>query len=324
MKLKSLGEAGRIPHRPARPRGRRRLRTIAMLPTLLTLGSVYFGFAAIYCCGREMEDLGAGIRATEVRTLNNQFMEARAPSYLSIAAWMVLAAMICDALDGRIARRTGRTSRFGEQLDSLADIVSFGAAPALMMVTMSRRELTQWGSLGSYQLGQVAVLVGVIYLCCAALRLARFTVEATAEEAKHEGFRGLPAPGAAGGVVSIIFLHDHLVVDRVWPRTADVLAWALPVCTILIALLMVSRIPFTHVVSSFLRRRPFGHVIALLLPVPFIVLYPEQVAVGLAWSFIASGPVRLAWRKMKGRPPRPELGVEQGDELDSSAVRKEA
>src|SRR6476469_9745378 len=88
-------------------RRKRRLRTIAMLPTLLTLGNLYFGFVAIYCCCREAQDLGAHIKYDVERTLNSEFFEAKAPSFLSIAFWMVTAAMICDALDGRVARKTG-------------------------------------------------------------------------------------------------------------------------------------------------------------------------------------------------------------------------
>ena len=313
--LKPVRGEDQQPTEPKRPR-RQRLRTIAMLPTLLTLGNLYFGFAAAYYCGREMQDLGAGREASEVETLKSAFFEARAPSFLSIAVWMLMAGMICDALDGRVARKTGRSSKFGEQLDSLADIVSFGLAPALLMVTLTQRELSQWGyaPFGFEEFGRVAVFIGAIYVCCAGLRLARFTVEATVEEASHHGFRGLPSPGAAGAVASLVFLHDQLDVPGGWPATAAVIAKILPACTLMIALLMVSSIPYAHAVSSFLRRRPFGHVVPVLLVIPLLLRYTEQVLAIAAWSFIASGLVRFAWRKIKAKPVRAESQVRESPE----------
>ncbi len=283
-------------------RRKRRLRTIAMLPTLLTLGNLYFGFAAIYCCAREMQDLGAGVNATAVRTLNNDFLEARAPSFLSIAVWMIIASMICDALDGRVARKTGQASRFGEELDSLADVVSFGVAPALMMVVLARRELA-----GHF--AQATLFIAAIYVCCAALRLARFNVEATLEEASHQGFKGLPSPGAAAAIISLVFLHDHLDIRLDWPRTAALIARILPFCTLALALLMVSRVPYTHAVSSFLRRRPFGHIILVLLILPFIMMYTELTTVIVACGFALSGPVRMLLKR--GKPP--DEGADSGD-----------
>ena len=125
-------------------RRRKRLRTIAMLPSLLTLGNLFFGFLAIYCCGLEMHDLGAKIDASTVLTLHSARIEAIAPTYLAVGVLMLIGAMVCDSLDGRVARMTGQASKFGEQLDSLADAVSFGVAPAFLMVTMMRRELSQW------------------------------------------------------------------------------------------------------------------------------------------------------------------------------------
>ena len=167
MNLKPIPENDEFTDKRARPkRRRRRLRTIAMLPTLLTLGNLYFGFLAIYYCGREMHDLGAGVSAAAVLTLKSQRWEALAPTYLSIASLMLVAAMLCDALDGRVARLTERTSRFGEQMDSLADVVSFGAAPALLMVTLVRRELFEWDYVpfGFERFGQAALLLGAVFV----------------------------------------------------------------------------------------------------------------------------------------------------------------
>jgi len=213
--------------------------------------------------------------------------------------WMLMGAMICDALDGRVARGTGRASKFGEQLDSLADVVSFGVAPALMMVTLVQREYV---SLGFERFDQLAACAGGIYVCCAGLRLARFNVEASLAEASHAGFRGLPSPGAAGAVASLIFLHDHLDTPGGWPAAAAVIAEVLPLGTLFIALLMVSRVPYPHAVSLLLRRRPLGHVIPILLVVPLLLRYTEQVLAVVAWVFLVSGLVQWARLKTVGQP----------------------
>ncbi|GMU21070.1 MAG: hypothetical protein AMXMBFR13_11640 [Phycisphaerae bacterium] len=299
--LKSLHNDDDGPDRPKRVR-RRRLRTIAMLPTLLTLGNLFFGFAAIYQCTRETEDIGRQVPPAAKRTLESDFFEARAPSYLSIACWMLVASMLCDALDGRMARLTKRASKFGEELDSLADIVSFGVAPALMMATMVRREMAQLGfaPFDFPRFGQLAVFVGLIYACCAALRLARFNAETSPDESSHRGFKGMPSPGAAGAVVSVILLHDHLDHAAMWPGFAAVLTRVAPLLTLCMALLMVSRVPYTHAASSFLGRRPLWHVVLVLLLLPFLFLYTELMLFLLAWAFAFSGPVK--WVLRRGRP----------------------
>lgn len=280
------------------PRRSRRLRTIAMLPTLLTLGNLYFGFIAIYNCGREMFDSGKGVPAAAKRTLDTEFFETHAPSFLSIAVWMLIFAMICDALDGRIARLTKRASKFGEQLDSLADTVSFGVAPAMMMITLVRREINQLGYTPLFgRFGQLAVLIGAIYACCAVLRLARFNVETSLDESAHRGFKGLPSPGAAGGIIGAILLHEHLDMIGGWPGLAGAMMRLLPFLTLGLALLMVSRIPYSHAANSFLRRRPIGHVVIVLLVVPLLVIWSNQTLFLMAWAFVLSGPIRLLFRR---------------------------
>ena len=296
-------------------RKRRRLAAVAMLPTLLTLGNLIFGFAAIYQCGLEMRDMGQGVSPAGHKTLNSDFFEARAPSFLSIGVWMLMAAMICDALDGRMARLTKRASKFGEQLDSLADVVSFGAAPALMMTTLLRREITQlhYAPFGFEPFMRLTLFFGVIYACCAALRLARFNVETSLDESAHRGFKGLPSPGACAGVISVIMLHEHLDQTGHSPLVAAILMRALPLMTLALALLMVSRVPYTHAASSFLRRRPFGHVVIVLLLLPLLWIWTEQTLFLVAWAFVLSGPVQWLLRPgrkgMSGDMP-PAMGEE--------------
>ena len=295
-----------------------------MLPTLLTLGNLCLGFAAAYCCARELQELGAQRAANVVLTRNSQLLEDIAPTFLSVACWLLIGAMICDALDGRVARITGQASKFGEQMDSLADVVSFGVAPALVMVTLVHREVQQWGyaPFGFDRFGQAAMLIGVIYVSCTALRLARFTVEASAEEATHEGFRGLPSPGAAAALLSIIFLHEHLEFKE-WIRTAGVFARILPIAALGLALLMVSRLSYRHAVSAVLRRRPFWHVVPFLFAVAAMLLYTEWVCLIASWSFVASGAVRWAWRRVKGPKDR-EPDVNENDRPVDTVTRQQA
>jgi CDP-diacylglycerol--serine O-phosphatidyltransferase len=305
----ATGEAGPRPKRP-----RKRLRTVAMLPALLTLGNLFFGFMALYCCGLELHDMGAGIDAYEAKTLNSARIEAIAPTYLAVGVIMLIGAMLCDALDGRVARLTGQASRFGEQLDSLGDAVSFGVAPAFMMVTMMRREVVEWGYVpfGYERFGQAVLLIGAIYVLCTALRLARFNVEASLEEAAHHGFRGLPSPGAAAAVISLVWLHEHLDFGGTWGRMAAMITLLMPLCTLLVALLMVSRVPYTHALSVLLRRRPFGHVVLVLLALVLFLLHPQQMGVILAWTFVATGPVMRLWRRLAGRPVEMASAAQSG------------
>lgn len=316
-------------------RRKRRLRTIQTLPTLLTLGNLFFGFMALYFCGLEMRELGANrieVQATvadEAGMFEGEIVSTPR-SFLVLAFWMILAAGVCDALDGRVARKTGAASRFGEQLDSLADMVSFGAAPALMMITLIHRELLHGGiaPFGFDRYGQLAVLISAIYICCAGLRLARFNVEASVQETSHEGFQGLPSPGAAAAVVTTVYLHDHLLLGDGWTRGAYVIAAVLPLLMVGLALLMVSRVQYRHFVSALLRRRPFEHVIVVLLAIPLLWIYTEFALAALAWAFVATGPIGRLSGWVRGVPaaaPSPEAEpAEDGGKTGSAWKKRQA
>jgi CDP-diacylglycerol--serine O-phosphatidyltransferase len=294
-----------------------------MLPTLLTLANLYCGFGAVYCAAREMQEVGAGREAGVIATLNNPFLEKAAPSYLSIGVWLLVAAMVFDGLDGRVARRTGQASRFGEQLDCLSDMVSFGIAPAMLAIALVHREAPGWTHVpfGFERFGQMAAFFGVMYACCTALRLARFAVEASPAEAAHVGFKGLPSPGAAAALSSVILLQDQLAAGNSFPTASWLLAISIPFSTLALALLMVSRLPYTHFVSLVLKRRPFEHVVALLLLLPVGLLYLEQSIVVAAWVFVMSGPARWVWCKIVGQSPSLEVGA--AEETDSSEHQQE-
>src|SRR5207248_6808202 len=195
---------------------------IAIIPTLLTLGNGVCGFAAILCASRI--PAGASVGAD--------------PNF-ALAGWLIIAAMLFDALDGYVARLSKTASKFGGELDSLCDAISFGVAPAFLLLRLG----PAWDPQRPI-LHQLCTGIAVLYMVCAILRLARFNVENTPDPASHRRFRGLPSPGAAGCLASLGILRGGL--DYTWLMLdparvhAFVTAWA-PLGALLVALLMVSR-----------------------------------------------------------------------------------
>lgn len=205
---------------------------IYFLPNLMTAGNLFCGFVAIIRCiqakfASSAEGLGAEFFETVARTPAQLYEQA---------VWFILAAVIFDMLDGRMARMTRKESLFGKEFDSLADVVSFGMAPALLvffLLLSPTEEFPLVRTLGG--------LVGFFYLLCAAVRLARYNVLSTpllphADPNPNNEFLGLPVPAAAGMVSSIV-----LVINRF-----DLPAGALflPILMILIAILMVSSVRY--------------------------------------------------------------------------------
>jgi CDP-diacylglycerol--serine O-phosphatidyltransferase len=205
---------------------------IYFLPNLMTAGNLFCGFVAIIRC------IQAKFAAT-TEGIGAEFLEtvAKTPAQLyEQAVWFILAAVIFDMLDGRMARMTRKESLFGKEFDSLADVVSFGLAPALLVffLLLSPTE-------GFPLVRTLGGLVGFFYLLCSAVRLARYNVLTTpllphGEAFPKDDFLGLPVPAAAGMVSSIV-----LVLNRF-----DLPAGALflPILLILIALLMVSNVQY--------------------------------------------------------------------------------
>jgi CDP-diacylglycerol--serine O-phosphatidyltransferase len=235
-------------------------------------------------------------------------------STLTIAGALVLAGMLFDGIDGFAARLTRSASEFGAQLDSMADMVTFGVAPAFMMLRLvsyyygGPEHYT--GILGpdaDNAYGKIIWGVAAFYICCTALRLARFNAETpSVEEHDHRYFRGLPSPGAGGTVASLTLLHQHLMVARFhevppdgFERTSALL---LPLATLLVSAAMISRIRYWHLVNRYLRgRQPFGSVAWALLPIAFAVWW-FQVAIAACFSLYAiSGP--LVWIVRRWRHP---------------------
>ncbi|MGE9294163.1 MAG: CDP-diacylglycerol--serine O-phosphatidyltransferase [Puniceicoccales bacterium] len=198
---------------------------IYILPNLFTAGNLFFGFLAIIWCIR-----GKYASPDEVQSAR----------FFTEAVFFILGAGFCDALDGRVARLGGRESLFGKEFDSIADVVSFGMAPALMMFFLILDPTN-----GYPFFRQIGWLIGFIYLLCAGVRLARFNVltnpyiprgDIGAANARADDFLGLPAPMAAGTVASLV-----LVILNFDLKAFTLL---LPPLMLLIAWLMISLIPY--------------------------------------------------------------------------------
>lgn len=247
--------------RPGRRDGpvRRRLRHGAyLLPSLFTIGNIFLGFYAM------------------VLGLRGDFR---------LAALLVFAAAFFDGVDGRIARLSGTDSDFGKEYDSLADVVTFGVAPALLSF--------RWGLDG---LGRIGWLVPLFYIVCAATRLARFNVQSSTFDKRY--FVGLPAPAAAGAIGSFLYF----AADE---RSSTVLATLLLVFLFLIALLMVSNFRYWSFKDlDFRRRWTFRVALPIALVVVAVALHPAAFFLAVSGIYAVSGP--LLWLRGRFRRKDPE------------------
>lgn len=243
----------------APPRPRRK--GIYILPNLFTLAALFGGFYAI------------------VMAMNGRFEQS---------AIGIFCAMVLDSLDGRVARMTNTQSTFGEQMDSLSDMVSFGAAPALIIY--------EWALKGMGKLGWIAAFV---YCSCAALRLARFNTNLAVVDKRF--FQGLPSPAAAALVMGFIWLMDDLGFKG--GREGEWLQWTAFAFALYAGLTMVTNVPFYSFKDvSFKRSVPFIVIVAIALGIAFITLHPPLVLFGLFVIYGLSGYGVYAWKRMKGRP----------------------
>ncbi|HVT73179.1 MAG TPA: CDP-diacylglycerol--serine O-phosphatidyltransferase [Lacunisphaera sp.] len=207
---------------------------IFFLPNLMTAGNLFCGFGAVIKCiqARLLTDSGE----YALLHTNQSWM-----ALYTQAVWLILAAVIFDSLDGRLARMGGRTSLFGAEFDSLADVVSFGVTPALMVffLILAPREEYQW-------FRELGWLIAFVYLLCGAVRLARFNVITNpllhrAEIESNKDFVGLPIPAAAGTVASMVLLLLNLSANA---RELRQLTLTLPLILILVSFLMVSTVRY--------------------------------------------------------------------------------
>lgn len=256
-------------HKPRRPLFRRvrrhRVKYITLLPSLVTILNGVFGFTAIVLASKANQP------------------GADKMSVYAVGGYMVLLAMVADMLDGRLARMSQSTSSFGGQLDSLCDLISFGVAPAFLMLRLVESELELSEIFCGNLLHRFIWLAALVYLSCAAIRLARFNVENDENEMAHMSFAGLPSPAAAGTVVSLVIFHQEQYPDL------DLIVYGLPLVALGVGILMVSRVPYPHIVNVYLRgKKPFGYLIRVLLFLG-LVLWNIQIAMVLIFGYFAMG-----------------------------------
>jgi CDP-diacylglycerol--serine O-phosphatidyltransferase len=235
---------------------RKRRKGIYILPNLFTLAALFGGFYAI------------------VMAMNGRF---------DLAAAGVFVAMVLDSLDGRVARMTNTQSAFGEQMDSLSDMVSFGAAPALISYEWALRPLGRWGWIAAF-----------VYCSCAALRLARFNVNTGIVDKRY--FQGLPSPAAAALVAGFIWLMNdmgHKGYDY---------AWVMFGVALYAGLTMVTNVPFYSFKDVQMKKTvPFVVIVLIALGIAIINIHPPIVLFALFVIYGVSGYVIYGWRKMKGQ-----------------------
>jgi len=297
LKTKSAGES------LLRRVRRQRLKYIVILPSLITILNGVFGFAAIIFAGK-----GSGIIPADSKI---PFFTFGSTTYFAMSGYMILVAMIADMLDGRLARRVKSTSSFGGQLDSLCDIISFGVAPAYLMLNVLENELASIGLSDETFLQRFVWLSAAAYISCAAIRLARFNVENEEDESAHMSFMGLPTPAAAGVIVSLIIFHQETI-------PAFAIICALPFFALGISILMVSRIRYPHILNQYLRgRKPFAYLIRVLLLLAIVFVMKIQTALVLIFcGFAANSFMKWLYLRVPISRILSKLRHEVGDDKD--------
>lgn len=231
-------------------------RGIYILPNLFTTGNLFCGFWAI------------------ISVFQEKFF------YAAVA---ILLACVFDILDGKVARLSGATSKFGVQYDSLADLVSFGIAPALLAFSWALRPYGKFGWLAAF-----------LFVVCGALRLARFNVQSPSGEVKY--FKGLPIPAAASMIALTILLYLRLI-ETDWVKDIVIL-----VMIYVLAFLMVSNIRyFSFKELNLAKRKPFSIFIFIILSMIVIIMEPTIVLFVSVIFYVFSGPVNMlmAWHKKR-------------------------
>lgn len=230
---------------------------VYLLPNLITSGSMFAGFYVI------------------IASTDGNFVRA---------AWFILLSAILDGLDGKVARLTGTTSKFGMELDSLADVIAFGVAPGVLMYTWA---LKPFGKLGW--------LAAFLYVVCGALRLARFNVQVSTVESKR--FVGLPIPAAASIVATCVLLFYELGGTGTIKKVSVVLL------VFLLAYLMVSNIKYLSLKDPDLfKRQPFRMLVGAILLMILIVAKPEIMLFIIGMIYMVSGPVGNLFKRHKTNP----------------------
>jgi CDP-diacylglycerol--serine O-phosphatidyltransferase len=297
-----------------RRHGRRAyIRSVYFLPSLATLGNAVCGFGAMYVASLAAMSIESGHDAYVFR---DPVARSLAQNGFVAAAYLIFAAMVFDALDGRLARFTRHTTDFGGQLDSLADVVSFGAAPAFVALQLFRVEVLDHYHV-PLALARLNWAIGALYFCCAALRLARFNVSNEHGEQHHFSFLGLPSPGAGGAVAAWILMQQDLRWHGATSgpgaaaakAMADACIYVLPLIVLATGLLMVANIRYPHLVNRYLRgKRSMARLLFVVVLLLLLVVY-HQYTLGIGMLIYAfygfANWVFSRMRRLPSTPPSP-------------------
>jgi len=240
---------------------------IYLLPNIITLSSMFSGFYSI------------------IASFNSDYERA---------AWAIMIASVFDVLDGWVARMTHTTSKFGIEIDSLSDAISFGVAPGVLVYSWSLQSFGKIGWLGAF-----------FMVACAALRLARFNVQMGSEEKKH--FTGLPSPAAALMIATSVLAYQE-VIDSLKEMhlagLADVISldyWVLAL-TFTVAGLMVSNITYHSVKEANLKeRRPFGLLVGIVALLTVVAYHPALVLFLISLTYVLAGIGEALFKLLKPR-----------------------
>lgn len=247
-RIRAFTPARRVTDKPAR----RFRRGVYLLPSMFTLANMFSGYACIvYAMRGELEK----------------------------AAPLIGLAIVVDMLDGRVARMTGTTSQFGVEFDSLADVISFGVAPAIMAF--------QWGL---HPLGRLGWAAGFVFVAGAAIRLARFNIQTGTVDKKY--FVGLPSPAAAAVPATTIYFYPEGL-------QSPLAALAVLALVIVPGLLMVSTFRFYSFKTLDLQSRRAYPVLALLALGLALLTAHEIMLVVIAYAYLISGPIAWAWSRLR-------------------------
>lgn len=310
-----------LPIRRTQQRLRRRLKEVPVLPSLVTLANVFLGFLAMAKIADALRTSTPGVSFTDVLP------------YFEIATILVFAAMVCDALDGRVARMTGQTSSFGAQLDSLADMVTFGVVPAFIA-----KVLVDWHAQDDANMllpvgPKLFYAAAAVYVLGAAMRLARFNVETGADEEDHREFKGLPSPAAAAVVCSWIAMfctkgNESAEISR-WLLAEHHYDWivrGMPVALVLTGLLMISSVPYPHGVYALAKgRHSLPFLVGAVLVVAVAAIEWQLALSVLTAGYVMWGVLLGLFRAVFGGPRSgsgADLEVDVDEEYDPQARRE--
>ena len=266
-----------------------------LLANLLTVGNGICGFAAIIL-----------LMKVEVRADTGGFAN---PQNFSAAAWLVLLGMVFDVFDGRLARLAKGTTELGTQLDSFCDLITFGLAPAVLIVQLNAVSPQSWQ--------HVVWFFSLAYFLGALLRLARFNVENSPDENAHLAFKGLPTPAAAGCIASLVIFQRYVTEfekaeltflarfldEQLLKAWVSYITQALPFLGLFLGFNMVwTRLKFEHVGSKLFRRvQSFDVLIYLIFGAVLLAIVPEMVLPLAFLGYLLWTPLNAAFCRLAHR-----------------------